>query len=195
MALTHRLELRQSQSLVMTPQLLQAIKLLQLSNLDVAAFVEEELERNPLLARESEADGGSGEGTPEASIGPDAAPPAGMEPTDRRIESGLGERTAIEATFDSALENVFPDEPAEAAARAAQDAAPSVRAEWGGGSSGDGDYNLEAFAAAETSLADHLDAQLRLALPAPADRLIGYYLIGLIDGPAICRPISRGAAR
>src|ERR1700744_5703723 len=51
MALTQRLEFRQSQSLVMTQQLMQAIKLLQLSNLDLSAFVEEELERNPLLDR------------------------------------------------------------------------------------------------------------------------------------------------
>ena len=54
MALTQRLEFRQTQSLVMTPQLMQAIKLLQLSNLDLVAFVEEELERNPLLERASE---------------------------------------------------------------------------------------------------------------------------------------------
>ena len=54
MALTQRLEFRQSQSLVMTPQLMQAIKLLQLSNLDLSAFVEEELERNPLLDRASD---------------------------------------------------------------------------------------------------------------------------------------------
>jgi len=54
MALTQRLEFRQSQSLVMTPQLMQAIKLLQLSNLDLSAFVEEELERNPLLDRATE---------------------------------------------------------------------------------------------------------------------------------------------
>ncbi len=54
MALTQRLEFRQSQSLVMTPQLMQAIKLLQLSNLDLSAFVEEELERNPLLERSSD---------------------------------------------------------------------------------------------------------------------------------------------
>src|SRR3954447_22992419 len=54
MALTQRLEFRQSQSLVMTPQLMQAIKLLQLSNLDLSAFVEEELERNPLLERVSD---------------------------------------------------------------------------------------------------------------------------------------------
>ena len=51
MGLMQRLELRQGQSLVMTPQLLQAIKLLQLSHLDLAAYVEAELERNPLLER------------------------------------------------------------------------------------------------------------------------------------------------
>ncbi|MFM8679471.1 MAG: hypothetical protein ACKOGH_07650, partial [Alphaproteobacteria bacterium] len=44
-----RLDLRQSQALVMTPQLQQAIKLLQLSNAELVAFVETELERNPLL--------------------------------------------------------------------------------------------------------------------------------------------------
>ena len=49
MALTQRLQIRQSQALVMTPQLMQAIKLLQLSNLDLVAYVEAELERNPLL--------------------------------------------------------------------------------------------------------------------------------------------------
>ena len=51
MALSQRLEFRQSQSLVMTPQLMQAIKLLQLSNVDLAAYVEGELEQNPLLER------------------------------------------------------------------------------------------------------------------------------------------------
>lgn len=44
-----RLDLRQSQSLVMTPQLQQAIKLLQLNNMELADFLKEELERNPLL--------------------------------------------------------------------------------------------------------------------------------------------------
>ena len=71
MALTQRLEFRQSQSLVMTPQLMQAIKLLQLSNLDLSAFVEEELERNPLLDRASDG--------PEAPVaGEPAAEPAAM---------------------------------------------------------------------------------------------------------------------
>ena len=49
MALGPRLDLRQSQSLVMTPQLQQAIKLLALSNLEIEAFIAEEVDRNPLL--------------------------------------------------------------------------------------------------------------------------------------------------
>src|ERR1700756_2944041 len=66
MALTQRLQLRQSHALVMTPQLMQAIKLLQLSNLDLWAYVETELERNPLLERA--ADGESiGQSNPEAA--------------------------------------------------------------------------------------------------------------------------------
>src|ERR1700749_4738184 len=71
MALTQRLELRQSHALVMTPQLMQAIKLLQLSNLDLATYVEGELERNPLLERDSESDGpiAEPEGPPSAGDG------------------------------------------------------------------------------------------------------------------------------
>src|ERR1700756_979122 len=68
MALTQRLELRQGQSLVMTPQLQQAIKLLQLSNLELTDYVEQELERNPLLERdESEQQGGDKRETAEAA--------------------------------------------------------------------------------------------------------------------------------
>ena len=61
MALSPRLELRQSQTLVMTPQLQQAIKLLQLNNLELTAFVEQELERNPLLERSAGDEGGGGD--------------------------------------------------------------------------------------------------------------------------------------
>ena len=56
MAVSQRMDLRQSQTLVMTPQLQQAIKLLELSNLELAAYVEGELEQNPLLER-ADADG------------------------------------------------------------------------------------------------------------------------------------------
>src|SRR3954453_15108844 len=57
MALSAKLMMRQGQSLVMTPQLLQAIKLLQFSNIELAGFIEEELERNPMLERIDEAEG------------------------------------------------------------------------------------------------------------------------------------------
>ena len=51
-AFGQRLEIRQGQALVMAPQLQQAIKLLQLSNMELQSYVEDELERNPLLERE-----------------------------------------------------------------------------------------------------------------------------------------------
>jgi RNA polymerase sigma-54 factor len=197
MALTQRLEFRQSQSLVMTPQLMQAIKLLQLSNLDLSAFVEEELERNPLLERAAEngeppvagepagepdqfGDGesaGGGQGEEMAQGGAE-----GLEsPQEDWLSRDLGTRAEIEQTLDTGLDNVFSEEPAEAAARNAQDAAPSVYTEWGGGASTDEDYNLEAFVAAEVTLSDHLAEQLAVAFTAPARRMIGQYLIDLVD--------------
>ncbi|GAB1717816.1 MAG: RNA polymerase, sigma 54 subunit, RpoN/SigL [Nitrobacter sp.] len=193
MALTQRLEFRQSQSLVMTPQLMQAIKLLQLSNLDLAAFVESELERNPMLER-------AGDGADPTAA--DVADPAPAESTAAFADDGagdrplgqdsepapeewmnrdLGSRAEIEQTFDSGLENVFPEEPSEAAARTAQDSAPTAFTEWGGGASNDDSYNLEAFVAAEVTLAEHLAEQLAVAMTAPARRMIGQYLIDLVD--------------
>jgi RNA polymerase sigma-54 factor len=204
MALTQRLEFRQSQSLVMTPQLMQAIKLLQLSNLDLATFVEEELERNPLLERASDSNEPPlpGEPTPERAefsefdgsgggLGDDAAADytdsaagsaEGFEPApDDWMNRELGTRTEIEQTLDTGLDNVFSEEPAEAAARNAQDAAPTAYTEWGGGASNDDDYNLEAFVAAETTLGGHLAEQLAVAFTDPAQRMIGQYLIDLVD--------------
>ncbi|MGH6765184.1 MAG: RNA polymerase factor sigma-54, partial [Bradyrhizobium sp.] len=151
MALTQRLEFRQSQSLVMTPQLMQAIKLLQLSNLDLSAFVEEELERNPLLERASDGteppvagepalperaeyvdsdDSGTayGEGAERTEAGGSAGD--NFEPAEVEwMNSDLGSRAEIEQTLDTGLDNVFPEEPAEAAARTAQDAAPTAYTE------------------------------------------------------------------
>jgi len=206
MALTQRLEFRQSQSLVMTPQLMQAIKLLQLSNLDLSAFVEEELERNPLLERANDGPEApvAGEVTPErpefsgdeeggAFNGEDFAAgsseaagsdgfEAGSEPAQEEwMNRDLGSRTEIEQTLDTGLDNVFTEEPAEAAARNAQDAAPTTYTEWGGGASSDEAYNLEAFVAAELTLSDHLAEQLAVAFAAPAQRVIGQYLIDLVD--------------
>ncbi|CCE09459.1 RNA polymerase sigma-54 factor [Bradyrhizobium sp. STM 3843] len=195
MALTQRLEFRQSQSLVMTPQLMQAIKLLQLSNLDLATFVEDELERNPLLERAADGPEApvAGEQTAERAEfseseggGEDFADAGGggesfEAPQEDWMSRDLGSRTEIEQTLDTGLDNVFSEEPAEAAARNAQDAPPTTYTEWGGGASSDEDYNLEAFVAAETTLADHLAEQAAVAFTAPADRMIGQYLIDLVD--------------
>jgi RNA polymerase sigma-54 factor len=199
MALTQRLEFRQSQSLVMTPQLMQAIKLLQLSNLDLVAFVEDELERNPLLER-ADQDGAPDRGQEPAaqtefsegedtgfSLGGDHAGDGeraadAFEPgAEEWMAPDLGTRTEIEQTFDTGMENVFPEEPADVAARSAQDAAPTAYTEWGGGASNDDDYNLEAFVAAETTLGSHLAEQLAVAFPDPMRRMIGQYLIDLVD--------------
>src|SRR5437868_2843925 len=97
------------------------------------------------------------------------------------MNSDLGSRAEIEQTLDTRLDNVFSEEPAETAARNAQDAAPTTYTEWGGGASNDEDYNLEAFVAAEVTLSDHLAEQLAVAFAEPAQRMIGQYLIDLVD--------------
>src|SRR5882757_1760182 len=107
MALSQRLEFRQSQALVMTPQLMQAIKLLQLSNLDLITYVEGELERNPLLERTGdgpEEPRPAGEAPPESAAGGVAETPDGdWEKTP------ITGSAAIEDSFDTGIENVFPD--------------------------------------------------------------------------------------
>src|SRR5277367_5439340 len=203
MALTQRLEFRQSQSLVMTPQLMQAIKLLQLSNLDLSAFVEEELERNPLLERESDgpeapvagepavghAEGSESSFSEEFSGDSQGSSADGFEPAQEEwMNRDLGSRAEIEQTLDTPLDNVFSEEPAEAAARNAQDVAPTTYTEWGGGASNDDDYNLEAFVAAEVTLGGHLAEQLAVAFTAPAQRMIGQYLIDLVDDAGYLPP-------
>jgi RNA polymerase sigma-54 factor len=165
---------------VMTPQLMQAIKLLQLSNLDLAAFVEDELERNPLLERATE-DGSPVDQDPGGSEPATASASDGEQSSDEWLNGDLRSRTEIEQTLDTPLDNVFPEEPAETASRAAQDAAPTAYTEWGGGASNDEDYNLEAFVAAEVTLTDHLSEQLAVSLSDPALRMIGRYLIDLVD--------------
>src|SRR5205085_12292854 len=106
----------------------------------------------------------------------------GSEPAQEEwMSRDLGSRTEIEQTLDTGLDNVFTEEPAEAAARAAQDAAPTAYTEWGGGASSDEDYNLEAFVAAEVTLSNHLAEQMAVAITSPAQRMIGQYLIDLVD--------------
>jgi RNA polymerase sigma-54 factor len=182
MALSYKLELRQSQSLVMTPQLMQAIKLLQLSNLDLIAYVDAELERNPLLER-AESEDGLAEAPAEDREPAEESPAEANEGVSDWLETTLqSDAGAIEAKLDTDLANVFPDDHGSAA----EETVPAIPMEtWTTAPSRQAisseDYNLEAFVAGEKSLADHLSDQLGLAVCDPTERLIGQALINEID--------------
>ena len=100
MALSQRLELKQGQSLVMTPQLQQAIKLLQLSNLELGEYVEGELERNPLLERD-EAEPAAPDGAPKSA---EALGDAPLSETLAREDFGTA------ADLDAGSDDLYTDE-------------------------------------------------------------------------------------
>ena len=175
MAIGPRLDMRQSQSLVMTPQLQQAIKLLQLSNMELSAFIDQELERNPLLERDEVGDGPTVGDTPEFADGP---------PDDR----GLAEPQLLDGmTSSSAQDSLDTDYDNQYNNDSVSDGAGGGEAfaDWskGGGRSdfGDGENNLEQTLAESLSLRDHLLAQLNLDVPDVKERLIGLHLISMLD--------------
>ena len=150
MALGARLEVRQGQGLVITPQLQQAIKLLQLSGLELDAFVEAELERNPLLAREDR--------DPDVEA---VAPDPGAEATfaaDRIPESGAEARLDISHEAEAS-----PGERATGDMAVGEDAGGAI--DWsrtsGGGFESDGDLAQRLSGVA--TLRDHLFAQLSVS--------------------------------
>src|SRR4051812_44624772 len=102
MRFSQRLEIRQGQSLVMTPQLLQAIKLLQFSATELASYVEGELERNPLLERAGEPEDRIEAAEPQPQAAPDSGPVEGdwLSP-DLPVEHG-----EIEGRLGTGMENV-----------------------------------------------------------------------------------------
>ncbi len=178
MALTQRLQLRQSQALVMTPQLMQAIKLLQLSNLDLVAYVEAELERNPLLDHSVESEAAPGE--PNGAQAPDQTPANG-EAWNGEFEGSRAARRRAGRKRPSTTPRDDDSEPVRARSNSDLPAGYSDWAGVGSGGRDDGDYNLESFVSAETTLADWLREQLTLAIADPARRMIGQYLIDLVD--------------
>ncbi len=198
MSLLQRLEMRQGQALVMTPQLLQAIKLLQLSHLDLTAYVDAELERNPLLERvEAE---GTPEGAPEREA-PEASGEYeggdGSEPEPWLASDLTPSRSEIEGDLDTRLDNVFADEnPGPREAAGSGDMLSLTPAPYGStGGSFDGELpDFEASLTAETSLREHLAAQLDLATRSPFDRLIGSFLIDAVDDAGYLREDIDGVA-
>ncbi|MBN9061060.1 MAG: RNA polymerase sigma-54 factor [Rhizobiales bacterium 65-9] len=183
MALSVGLHLRQSQALVMTPQLLQAIKLLQLSTIELAAYVDAELERNPLLERVEE-----GAAAEPPGLNADDAPPGERVEAPAEWDAPLLEtsRGALESNLDTDLGNAFPDEAPSAATNANDDGLTVSSSVWtgvsgGGGFDGDGDGFEQTIAEARPTLADHLERQLNESTPDPALRFIGRMLIDAID--------------
>ena len=196
MAISPKLEIRQSQTLVMTPQLQQAIKLLQLSNLELTTFVEQELERNPLLERQ---DDGDGEPRGETGEAPEPGEIANGSADGLNDDGTAGDLAAIEldgitppdggdvasgdGPLDTDYENVYnndsppdmppPPEPAMSGLGAGLGAGP------GGG--GDSDFGLEQSLSREVSLKEHLSGQLNVALTDAADRIVGAHMIECLD--------------
>jgi RNA polymerase sigma-54 factor len=169
MAITQRLELRQGQTLVMTPQLQQAIKLLQLSNLELATFVEQELERNPLLERDE-----SAQAVTETT------------PTDETPDNSASADIALSREDFSRVEELDAEREDAFAGNASPQAQPALPlADWSvvranGSSFEDGDF-LERGLARPASLQEHLLEQLAISGLNAADRLIGAALIDGID--------------
>ncbi|MBN9248141.1 MAG: RNA polymerase sigma-54 factor, partial [Hyphomicrobium sp.] len=176
MALSAKLELRQGQQLVMTPQLQQAIRLLQLSNLELNEFVDSELERNPLLERDDNASAKTAE-----------------EPIVERTEESTAEDRWLDLRepvndhtggLDVDFGNVF-QEPGTGEPGLGATSAATSGLSWANVSqrmhNGDGDNDLEDFVANQISLRDHLSSQLPLTVSDPIERLIGQYLIDLVD--------------
>jgi RNA polymerase sigma-54 factor len=176
MSLAPRLDLRQSQSLVMTPQLQQAIRLLALSNLEVEGFIAEEIEKNPLL--ESSA--------PEED-GPTEAREATLEPRDEPASADeliMGGENTGEAALDVdfGAETFHHDSAADAMGEgggAGMDGSLGLNGASSGSVSEDGP-DLDGFADTGLSLADHLLAQAGTALDG-ADGFIAAHLIDQID--------------
>jgi RNA polymerase sigma-54 factor len=206
MALTPRLDIRQSQTLVMTPQLQQAIKLLQLSNVELTAFVEQELERNPLLERD-ESDNEPDRASDHAGEGGDAAAGESAGETAAAAEVGGdfdgdsgGEGgsddfgPALTAVPDAPMVDNLPGQSEEAPLDVDYDNTWNTDSAEGGEAGytdcsgrggrldfGDDEDGADRTAARDISLRDHLIGQLNVDVNDPVDRLIGLHLIEAVD--------------
>ncbi|MFQ5466553.1 MAG: RNA polymerase factor sigma-54 [Kiloniellaceae bacterium] len=193
MAVSQRLDLRQTQSLVMTPQLQQAIKLLQLTNLELATYLEGELERNPLLEPD-ETPSGSGEAPPgearsgEAPAREDTAPAAedSEAPTPDSADMARAETlpSEAEAPLDADYGPLYDNSPADE-----WTAGPAGAPAGGGGDAGfeNRGLDLEQRAAEPVTLRRHLLDQLNVDAHDPADRMIGLHLIDALDDAGYLR--------
>lgn len=189
MQLGQRQELRQSQSLIMTPQLQQAIKLLQLSHLELAEYVDQELEKNPLLelADSDEVERGDGEADQ-----PEAAAAAGDAAGDAAVKDSatLSQDEVLPGSNDEPLDVNYSevydesgpsDVPAAPPAPAGGDLGATGSRTNGSGGSDSGGSIIEQTVSGEITLHEHLSTQLSMDITEPVDRLIGFHLIHMVD--------------
>ena len=180
MALSAKLVMRQGQAMVLTPQLLQAIKLLQMPNSELAAFIENELERNPLLDRADDRP------TPEAPAAEPPTPDMDVTAGDWASENLESDPAALAQNLGTEIENAFgPDRAATPAERAPTDEGQSLSATSWTGLSGRGPSDsapdIEAYLAETETLSAHLTRQAMIVLADPVDRLIARSLIDEVD--------------
>lgn len=163
MAIAPRLEFRQAQSLVMTPQLQQAIKLLQLTSLDLMAYVDQEIERNPLL------ESAAAETDPIAPDPVVEAAPDARDSAEALADDGDIAQRANDA--DASFENVWE-----------HDGAPAFGAAGGGGGGfEDTGLSWEDALTERPRLRDHLERQFSLERHSAAEKMIAWRLIDAID--------------
>ncbi|MDX2263642.1 MAG: RNA polymerase factor sigma-54 [Hyphomicrobiales bacterium] len=158
MAFAVKLELRQRQALVVTPQLQQAIKLLQLSNLDLQNYVERELEQNPLLELDA---------APAFDAAVEDHEPAPATDTFADVAAAMTADLPLAETMASAYDGDDRDGDGWASARIT--GAPAD-------DGGSRDYESHA-----RSLGEHLTEQFDLAVPSMRLRIIARHLIDMID--------------
>ena len=176
MALTAKLQLRQSQSLVMTPQLMQSIKLLLLTHVELEHFVDEEIERNPLLDRADPRDDAATDQLQKNESLEAQADGDWFDGEPAWTSEAMAEK------LDSSLENVFPDDPGTS-----ERLGPDLTAQWksaGSGSNAGGSsdsFDMDDMAAAAVTLRDHVGEQISLAFSNPASTLIARELAEGLD--------------
>jgi RNA polymerase sigma-54 factor len=187
MGLGPRLDLRQSQSLVMTPQLQQAIKLLALTNMEVEAFIAEELEKNPLLDANPDEERSPAEerdAAPDYDAG-DAQPDDfdGESPVtaDRLIAAGDAVADAP-LDVDYASETFHHDGPTDSIADGGRglDGGLSLSGDGGGAGGFADDGSFESILSAAPTLHEHLSAQVGASFTG-AQAIIAHHLIDQID--------------
>ncbi len=182
MAISQRLDMRQGQSLVMTPQLQQAIKLLQLSNIELAEFVEAEIERNPLLER---GEAGDREDYSAEEI----------QPTSKREELTLDDSSALNEAreaMDASKDDLYESGTNSDSGQTANEmSGPSAKTDWSqagsGGSFSSDDFDFEGSLSSEKSLHEHLHDQLKMSGLSQADQLIGSRLVDETDDAGYCK--------